>query len=126
MELFQLVAFVLVSAFLTGLVRQYQPAYGFVCLLACSVVLLLYLFGICQPVLEWLATGSEYLNQRNLSVVLKTAGIALTAQTVQDLCKDAGMTALAGTVELAGRCLILICALPLFETILESLVIFLQ
>lgn len=126
MELFQILAFVLISAMLTALVRQYLPAYGLLCLLGCSVILLLYLVGFCEPIIQWFYDCSEYLDQSNLTILLKTAGIALTIQTAQDICKDAGMTALAGKVELAGRCFVILCALPLFQKILDSLVVFLQ
>lgn len=126
MEIFQIAAFVLVSAILISLVREYLPSYGLLCLLGCSVCLLIYLLKLAVPAIEWLSTYSRYLNDKTFSVVLKAAGIALASQTTQDLCRDAGMGTLAGKIEFAGRCLILICTLPLFQTILESLVLFLQ
>lgn len=126
MEIFRIAAFVLVAAVLTVLLRQYLPAYAVLCLTGCSICLLAYLLGLAQPLLEWLTIVSGYLDKENFSCVLKAAGIALVAQNMQDVCKDAGMSALAGKVELAGRCLILVCALPLFEKIMGALIPFLQ
>lgn len=126
MEIFRIAAFVLVAAVLTVLLRQYLPAYAVLCLTGCSICLLAYLLGLAQPLLEWLTIVSGYLDKENFSCVLKAAGIALVAQNMQDVCKDAGMSALAGKVELAGRCLILVCALPLFEQIMGALIPFLQ
>ena len=40
MEIFGIAAFVLVSAMLTSLLRQYLPAYATVCLTLCAVLLL--------------------------------------------------------------------------------------
>ena len=54
-----------------------------------------------------------------LQVLAKAAGIALTAQLARDVCKDAGQSALAGQVELAGRVLILLAAMPLLGRLLE-------
>lgn len=125
MEIFQIAAFALVSVVLISLLREYTPSYGLLCLLVCSVGILLYILSLADPILEWLTTYSKYINQESLFIVLKAAGIAIVAQTAQDLCKDAGMHALATKVEFAARCLILVCALPLFQIILESLVDFL-
>lgn len=126
MEIFQIAAFVLVSVILISLVREYLPSYGLVCLLGCSICLLMYLLKLAVPAMQWLSSFSEYLNDKTFSIVLKASGIALASQTTQDLCRDAGMGTLAGKIEFAGRCLILVCTLPLFQTILESLVFFLQ
>ena len=126
MEMFRIAAFVMVAVILTALLRPYLPAYAVMCLTACSVCLLAYLLGLAQPVLEWMDTLSGYLDQASFVCVLKAAGIALVAQNMQEVCKDAGMSALAGKVELAGRCLILVCALPLFEKIMGALIPFLQ
>lgn len=126
MEIFQIAAFVLIAAVLTGLVREYLPAYSVLCILACAVVLLIYLLGLATPLVDWLNTYADYWDQTEFSAVIKAAGIALASQTTQDLCRDAGLSSLAGKVEFAGRCLILMCALPLFQAVAESLTGFLQ
>ena len=126
MEIFRIAAFVLVAAVLTGLVRQYLPAYGALCLTAASVVLLGYLLSLLTPAVAWFTAAAGYLDGESLSAVLKAAGIALVAQNMQDVCKDAGLDTLAGKVELAARGLILVTALPLFERIMGALIAFLQ
>lgn len=126
MEIFQIAAFVLVSAVLIGLVKEHLPAYGVLCLLGCAVVLLVYLLQLAGPLIDQLNGYAVYWDQTEFSVVIKAAGIALASQTTQDLCRDAGLSSLAGKVEFAGRCLILMCALPLFQTAAESIAAFLQ
>lgn len=126
MEIFKIAAFVLVAAVLTALVRQYLPAYATLCLTACTVALLAYLIRLAAPLVAWFSAAAGYLNYGDFFVVLKAAGIALVAQNMQDVCKDAGLSSLSGKVELAARCLILACALPLFEQIMEALIAFLQ
>ena len=107
MEIFGIAAFVLVAAMLTALLRQYLPAYGAVCLTLCAVLLLGRILQLAQPLVEWFSAAAGYLDGDSFLVVLKAAGIALVAQNMQDVCKDAGLSTLAGKVELAGRCLIL-------------------
>lgn len=126
MEIFRIAAFVLVAVILATLLRQYLPTYAVLCVTAASVCLLLYLMGLAQPIIDWTSTVSDYVAVDYFGPVLKAVGIGVVAQNIQDVCKDAGMNALAGKVELAGRCLILVCALPLFQKIMEALVPFLQ
>lgn len=126
MELFKIAAFVLVAAILTVLLRQYLPVYAVLCLTACSLVLLAYLLELAAPMFAWFSTAASYLDSDHFWIVLKSAGIALVAQNMQDVCADAGLASLAGKVELAGRCLVLVCALPLFEKIMGALIAFLQ
>lgn len=126
MEIFQIAAFVLVAGVLVVLLRQYLPSYAVLCLTACSACLLIFLLHTAQPLLEWFRTMAASLDAESSLCVLKAAGIALVAQNMQEVCKDAGMSVLAGKVELAGRCLILICALPMFEKIMGELIPFLK
>lgn len=53
-------------------------------------------------------------------VLLKSVGICFICQFSSDICKDSGQSALAGKVELAGKILILVSALPLMEEILTT------
>ena len=126
MEIFRIAAFALVAAVLTGLVRQYLPSYAALCVTAASVVLLGYLISLLTPVIQWFTAAAGYLDGESLTAVLKAAGIALVAQNMQDVCKDAGLETLAGKMELAARGLILVSALPLFERIMGALIAFLQ
>nr|WP_275951138.1 stage III sporulation AC/AD family protein [Gemmiger formicilis] len=69
--------------------------------------------------LEWLENFSVYLRREEFICLIRAAGIALVAQTAQDLCKDAGMTAMGAKVELAGRCMILLSALPMLQRVVD-------
>lgn len=104
---------------LLAVLRQYNPAYAAVAGLAsCGMLLLVTLSGM-TPLLEYLSRLARILSDAQLQVLAKAAGIALTAQLARDMCRDAGQSALAGQVELAGRVLILLAAMPLFGQLLE-------
>ena len=60
------------------------------------------------------------VNGEYAKVLLKAVGICFICQFSSDICKDSGQSALATKVELAGKILILISALPLMEEILET------
>ena len=126
MEIVKLAGFALVAVVLITLLRQYAPAYAVLALTGCALVFLSVFALRVQPVLGWMRTLSGSVDPEGFACLLKAAGIALLAQTAQDLCRDAGMSSLGTAVELGGRCLMLAAALPLFQKIMERFVMMLQ
>ena len=55
-------------------------------------------------------------------ILLKTLGICYLSQFAGDLCRDAGETALAGYVELAGKITVVGLSLPLITKVVETVV----
>lgn len=87
--------------------------------------LLIFLFGISklEVILAaigrfrgYLGAGSEYL-----PVLLRIVGITYLAEFSADLCRDAGFSAVAGQVELAGKLTIMAVSLPILLALLEVL-----
>ena len=56
-----------------------------------------------------------------LTPVLKCVGAAIVTRLAGDLCRDAGQAALCTAVELAGTAAALLCAAPLFQTVLRTI-----
>lgn len=54
-----------------------------------------------------------------LKIMFKVLGVALLAQTVADLCRDSGESALAGQTETAAKILIVVMILPLLSVVTE-------
>ena len=66
------------------------------------------------------------LKKQSPAVLLRVLGIALVAQFAADTCKEAGLSAAATAVELCGRVLALLQALPLLQSLLGSFADYLQ
>jgi len=54
-----------------------------------------------------------------MSLILKVIGIAYIAEFGAQVCRDAGEGAVAAKVELAGKALVLLLALPIVYAILD-------
>lgn len=87
--------------------------------------ILIFLFGISklEAILAaidrlkgYLGAGSEYL-----PILLRIVGITYLAEFASDLCRDAGFSAVAGQVELAGKLTIMAVSLPVLLALLEVL-----
>ena len=90
-----------------------------------SGCLMIFLFGISklEVILTaigrlegYLGAGSEYL-----PILLRIVGITYLAEFASDLCRDAGFSAVAGQVELAGKLTIMAVSLPVIIGLLEAL-----
>ena len=113
MLLCKLAAAVLVAAVLTLLLKKDQPAFAFLVSVCTAAGLLAIVVRQVQPLLDWLRTLDEYFQGQSPAVLLQVLGIALVAQLAADTCKEAGLSAAATAIELCGRVLALLQALPL-------------
>lgn len=89
-------------------------------LFACAAVFfesLSYLGGIMDSLSRMSRGMGEAASY--LKIMFKVLGVALLAQTVADLCRDSGESALAGQTETAAKILIVVMILPLLSAVTE-------
>ena len=119
MELTTILSMLLIAAFLTVLLRRYRPELAMgVGIVAGAIALLAVLKTVAPAVsqLQALLDGAA-LPQAYTAILFKALGICLLTQLTADACRDAGESALAAKAELAGKLLLLVLSLPLFEKI---------
>lgn len=106
--------FAVITAVLANTVRAYRPELGMQVALAGGLVLLGFavaeLSGIAGAAREIMETAG--LDGGTASLVFRIVGIAYTAQTAADICRDSGESSLAGKAELLGRLMIVQASLP--------------
>lgn len=121
MEIFKILGLCLCALVLLDVLRQYGPTFAVLAALACCAALLALAARALEPVLAFAQRLSQLSGSEHFGAVCKAVVIALLAQSVQDLCQQAGQTALAGRVELAGKAAVLLAALPLFTALADTL-----
>ena len=116
MNIYMLLGLAIVATALAVLLKQHRGEYGL------AVELLLYVAVNTLPVLETIQSiaGQAAIQTELLAVVLKSLGICYLVQFGADLCRDAGESAIASKLELAGKIVVLTLALPLFNTLLKT------
>jgi len=76
--------------------------------------------------LKTIASSVEEIAQRAnldsiyLTTVLKVIGIAYIAEFGSQICKDSGEGAIASKIELGGKVLMMVLALPILTALLEA------
>lgn len=123
MELFAIGICALCAVLFAALVQKTNKEYALLISLGTAAVLLLFLLERAGPVLqqvEDLAASGPFEGEA-VGLMLRAVGITVVGQVVARLCKDAGESALAYTVELAARAAVLAAALPALGRLLKYL-----
>jgi stage III sporulation protein AD len=121
-EVLQLFGMALVALAVVVVVRQLRPDIGVLASVAAGLVFV----AIAALRLSYFASALDALadsagvNRAHIDIVLRVVGVGYLASFAADTCRDAGETALASRVELAGNALILGMASPLIFGLLET------
>lgn len=124
MEILQVVALGLIVAVFAVLLRQERQEMALLLTLVFGIlvfILILGKMGAIFTVFQELTRRAQ-VDELYLVTLLKIMGIAYVAEFGAQICRDAGEGSIAGKIELAGKVLILILALPIFAAILEIII----
>ncbi|USG63650.1 stage III sporulation protein AD [Brevibacillus ruminantium] len=124
MEIIQIVGLGLVATILALVIKEQKPMFAYLLAVASGVVIFYFLIGKIAEViriLEKLAVHAD-LNLVFLETILKIIGIAYIAEFGAQMTRDAGQGAIASKIELAGKVLILVMAVPIIQIIIETVI----
>lgn len=118
----------IISAVLCVIVRQYKPELAVGVSLACGVVILGAALALLQPSIEALSqlAAAAQIDSSLCAVLIKALAVCYLTQIAADTCRDAGESAVAAKVELAGRAAVLAVSLPVFAALAELITDLLQ
>ncbi len=123
LEIVQIVGLALVAAVLVVVLRPLRPEMALLLSVAAGVVLFLLVVDKVAAVVGVMRelAGRAGVNVLYLGLILKIVGIAYIAEFGAQVCRDAGEGALAAKVELAGKVLVLVLAVPVLVAVLDTL-----
>ena len=116
-DIFRLACFAVAVSAAAMTVRAYKPELGQQAAIAAAALVLLYAVKSMGGVFE---TLRGLLNEYGVPSEFLT-GIVYMAQFAADLCRDAGESAIAGRVELAGRIMVVTLCLPVIKSALDMI-----
>lgn len=127
-EIGSLLAIAIIVTILTVLIRPHRPEIA----VWLSVITGLIIIGRILPYINFLIRTLTDITARTkagpvyFTTVLKVVGIAYLAGFGAEVCRDAGERATASKLELAGKVIILVTALPVLIAVLETISRFLK
>lgn len=122
MEILALCGIAILAAAISVLLKKYNPEYSMIISVGAGVLMLYLILSQISPAVGQIksllsATG---LSSEYGAILFKSLGICFLTQFAADSCRDSGESALASKVELAGKIMIVLIALPLFEKVAQT------
>lgn len=114
----------LIATFLALVVKEHKPIFAFLLTVFVGVIIFLFLIDqiiVIVSMLEDLAARAN-INLVYFQTVLKIIGIAYIAEFGAQIAKDAGQGAVASKIELAGKIIIVVMAIPIISVIIETII----
>ncbi|WIF94533.1 stage III sporulation protein AD [Caminicella sporogenes] len=119
MEIFKIVGLGIIATILTIVVKQYKPEYGVHISIAAGVMIFLMIAGKLVSVFEVINQLTDKLEIDLVYVksIFKIIGIAYISEFGAQICRDSGEEAIAFKVELGGKIIIMVLALPILLSV---------
>ncbi len=125
-SILQLFVLIMVAALLIIIVREQNESIGFVLVLLLGIIVFLYVLNQVDHLIDLFGQVVSKFNVSllHLDTIIKVIGVAYLTEFISQLLKDANLNSVAVKVDLVGKLVILLLALPIFITILETLMSF--
>ena len=124
MDITKVIALGLIGTIFSVLLKKENPQ---IAMLTAAVTGVLIFLMLCSPLGELISLLRETAEQAGVGegyfgIVLKVIGIAYLTQFGAQLCADAGESAIAAKIELAGKVLMMAAAAPVLTGLLEMVI----
>jgi len=122
MEIIQVVGLGLLVTVLILIIKEHKPLFAFFLTAVTGIFIFMFLIGKIAEVirvLEHLAEKAE-INMIFMKTILKIIGIAYIAEFGAQIVRDSGQESIASKIELAGKILIMVMAIPIITVIIET------
>ncbi|MGI6343856.1 MAG: stage III sporulation protein AD [Bacillota bacterium] len=122
MEIISIAALALIAVILLTILRQERPELA----LALSILVgVLIFFSVIPKIGMVVSTMGSIANRAevgtlHLSTLLRIVGVAYITEFAAQICRDANEGAVASKVELAGKVIIMVLAIPVVLVILDT------
>lgn len=122
MEIIQIVGLGLIATILILIVKEQKPMFAFLIATTAGIFIFLFVIGKIGSVISVLERMAESsgMDEVHLKTILKIIGIAYIAEFGAQIVRDAGQESIASKIELAGKVLILVLAVPIISIIIET------
>ncbi|MBX0355907.1 stage III sporulation protein AD [Bacillus toyonensis] len=123
----QIVGLGLVATFLAAVLNQHKSSITSLFIVFVGSIMFLILIDQIHSILQMIERVASEAKVSNVYVetLLKIIGIAYIAEFGAQITKDAGQGAIASKIELAGKILILVMAIPILTVVIETILGFL-
>lgn len=123
MEIFKLVGFSIFAVFLILIVKETRKDIALAISIFAGIALIVFSLTKLEVVINLLndLVSKSGINKEFFEIILKVTAIAYIIEFGKNICIDAGQTAIATKLEMAGKIIITVLSIPLITSLLNSL-----
>ncbi|PWU68548.1 stage III sporulation protein AD [Gracilibacillus dipsosauri] len=124
MGIIEIVSIGIIAAIFVLLLQEKQPTIAFLIILLTVLYLFIYLIQYVQEILQLVTYLGEQANIHHfyIKTILQIIGISYIAEIGSNIVKDAGLESIALKIELIGKVFIIILAIPIFKSLIETII----
>ena len=124
MDIMKIVVVGIIATVLAVLLREEKPEIAMVVSIVTGLVIFIFLItklNSVMSVLKYFASKAN-IDVLYFSTILKVIAIAYITEFGAQICRDAGEGAIASKVELAGKVLIMVIAIPILAALMDIMI----
>lgn len=101
--------------------RKYTPEVSSLMLISCAVIITVIYLPTANNLINSISTLTEKssIKSEYISILIKSLGICYLTQISVNICKENGSMSVAVQLEIAGKLLILLLSIPIFNDIID-------
>ncbi len=121
MALFKVIGFGIIAVSLIIILKNQRPEIALMCIVASSVIILLFVFDKLKSVIDLINSlmVNSSIDSTYIKIILKVIGISYIIEFGKDICKDAGESAIANKMEIAGKVIIVSLSIPVVASLID-------
>ncbi len=123
-DILQIIGLAIVATVIIAILKVQRPEIAIQISIATGIIVFTMILGKITAVIELLNSYATKVNIDTIyfSTLLKIIGIAYIAEFGAEVCKDAGEGAIASKVELAGKVVIIVLAVPIITSLMDLII----
>ncbi|MHB1391745.1 MAG: stage III sporulation protein AD [Clostridia bacterium] len=124
MDIMKIVMVGIIAAVLAVLLKEEKPEIAMVVSIVTGLVIFIFLItklNSVMSVLKYFASKAN-IDVLYFSTILKVIAIAYITEFGAQICRDAGEGSIASKVELAGKVLIMVIAIPILAALMDIMI----
>ena len=124
MEIFQIAGIGIIATILIIILKQTRPEFTLLVSIVTGVIIFAYLLPKLSYVIDTISSLSSRVNVdiSYFDTLIKIIGITYIGEFASQICRDAGQDAIAMKVELGGKVIIMVLAIPVLLALLDLII----
>lgn len=124
MEILQIVGIGIIATILSVILRQQKPEFALQVSIITGLIIFIFVISKLNYVIEVLDNLAKRIDMDLIyfTTILKVIGVAYIAEFGAQIARDAGEGAIASKIELGGKIIIMVLAVPVLTSLLDLII----